>query len=302
MNQRQILSERFISLFNKFSENEPLSYREVAGALDISINTLNHYLEGTHLITILDAYLFCNSFNGDYNYMFQGITNWQEEVADKLKCGFQSDLPAVGGYGISSDYDSFKPYINRNINYEKKVFEVIGDSMTGGRNNLEEHDKLETKRVYDINDIKNNFPYVIESDEGICVKELKALKRDNKIIGITCTSDLDLYKPYDIIGNKRTKIYKIINVFKESKRNQLKEVIKHDKIEQIINCLHSAFPYNENLISLSARIVALNNQTHAGCYDLDTSERKRNILRKDTLNFILQISNNDLNKINTIIL
>jgi hypothetical protein len=301
MTQRQILSERFITLFNKFSENEPLSYREIANALDISIKTLKHYLEGTHSITLEEAFLFCKQVNGDYEYMFKDITNWQIEVADKLNCGFKSNLLAIGGYSTYS-FNDFTPCISINVKREKRMFEVDGDSMTGGRNNLEKHDNLETNRVYSINDIKNNTSYVVESDEGICVKELKVVIKGNKITGFTCTSDLDFYKPYDIVGNERTKTYEIINVIKESKRNQLKEAIKHDKIEQIIDCLDLAFPYDENLITLRARIVALNNQIYAGCYDLDTSERKRNILRKDTLNFISQINKYDLNKMVTIIL
>jgi Effector-associated domain 11 len=253
MTQRQILSERFITLFNKFSENGHLSDREVADVLDISIKTLNHYLEGTHLITILDAYLFCKHFDGDYNYMFQDITNWQIEVSDKLHCGFQSNQPAIGGYSTSY-YNDFTPCISINVKKEKRIFEVDGDSMTGGRNNIEDGDILVTQQIGNISDIKEFKLYVIENKDGLCVKELRFYRKDEKIIGFTCVSDLsDLYKPFDIIGNPYTKTYKVIQIIKESVRIKLRKAVGRNKLKEVFKSLIKTLHNNDDLILLESR-------------------------------------------------
>lgn len=295
--QREIISERFITLFNRISEERSLSNEDVSSVLGISIKTLNQYLDSTHLITIEDAYTFCHHFELGFEYIFKDITNWQEEVAFKLNCGFQSNLPVVGGYSISqSHYDVFTPNVNRKISVDRKVFEVKGDSMTGGKNNLEEHDKLETRLLNNINKFRESSIYVVESDEGLFVKGLQSIKKENQIIRFICFSDLkDYYEPYEIECNMRTKIYEVTKIIKESKRVKLRKKIGNDRLQEVLSSLVNAYPNNDEFIMLQRQLKELNRQHISG---INSNTKKGfNRIAITLLTLINEIEDDELYKI-----
>ncbi len=296
--QREILSERFITLFNRLSEESSLSNEHVSSVLEISIKTLHQYLDRTHLITIVDAYTFCIHFQLGFEYMFKDITNWQEEVASKLNCGFQSNLSVIGGYGIS-DFQSFTPSINKNIKAEKRIFKVEGDSMTGGRNNIEEGDVLVTQLLRSLSDFKEFIPYVFQHDcDGLYVKELQSLKVNGKIVGFNCISDLNIYyKPFDILGNPNTKVYKITQVIKESVRIKLRKAVGKSKLRDVFESLVNTFHDNNDLILLESRFFDLHKLINNGIIE-NGLDKEMNRIKNSLLTIIDEIAADDLCNIN----
>lgn len=278
-----------------------MPYREVSMILDITIKTLEYYLDGTHLITMDEAYLFCKRFGG-FEYMFQDMTNWQEELADKLKCGFRSPQPAVGGNSISG-FDNFMPCIDKNVKAEKRIFEVDGDSMTGGKNNLEKGDLLETQLLRTFSDFKDFKPYVIDSDfDGLYVKELKAIRKNGKIIKFQCISDLETYyEPFEIIGSLHTKVYKVIELNKESIRIKLKGDIKKNRLKGVFRFLTDLtdIPFHilNNLVSLERRFNECCQLICTGIIENSLS-KEMNTITVNLLSIIDEMAEEGLFKIN----
>jgi tricorn protease-like protein len=297
--ERHILTNRFIDWFNHTSEMGDIRCSQVAKLLGITEKTINRYLKKIDLITFEDAFLICEQYQVKTDYMFKDITNWETIVADKLKRGFMSPNYAIGG-NIITHQSQQMTQIDSTIPKNKKQFPAKGDSMTNDNGGIDEGDKIETEQIYNTSDIKEGDVVVIEDENGTCVKRVTFLKNNCKeITGFICHSDLPFYSSYETQGSEKTKVYKLTNLIKESRRIELRKAIGKNKLKVVFDSLIEILHEDDEFITLQARFIELNQQINKGITERNDIKEIQGI-RMSLLNKIGEIPAKEFSKIRPI--
>ena len=305
MQERRQLTQRFVELFNQSSLNGGAPYDLIAKTLSVSTKTIKRYEKQIDFITCGDAYLLYKNLDWSLNFMFQDITNWEEKVADELGIGFDSNFSAKAGYSIIN-----QPFITCVLNEKtvknRFVHEVNGDSMFTDCDGIENGDKLESERVFELSYILENKIYIVETEDGSRVKKLNFKKnKDNKITGFQLNSTLpEIFISEQIDADERIKVYKIINIIKESKRKKLQTAISNDKLEVVIDILIQAFENIDvddlnHLLSLKRQLKSVKRDFGTNCIDQSCFYQQKSKICRALLDFIKDINKYKLVEIDT---
>ncbi len=244
---RNIITARILQLAEGLKEKRAFkNYTELAELLEMSTTSVSDIRKERRDFTLMQVNRFIECFNMPPALIFDYSKEKEGYLIEKPRLQIHPivvdtqnkervvlvDTKASAGYleGFSDpEYIGSLPTMSVPPHLSDKSlygFQVYGNSM---EDNICEGDWALASLVEDLNRIKHNYVYVVVCEDGVVIKRVSSVDKENRCVILT--SDNKAYPPYQVALKDIKQLWYVECTLKTSFRN------KNNDLEERINLL-----------------------------------------------------------------